>query len=420
MRSSGKCWEKPRPRRAGATVPAKGRERGAILLMLIVTMIVVSILGAGMWYLNTAATDSQMLANNQAKAVWLAQSGIEYATPIVAAAQAAGQTTPITDLNNRTFTLSDGNTFYLRTDNSNVDYTVIESTGIVNPNSKLQAMQKKVVQMVRGIGASAGVANRAIQSHADLVLENDAYVDSYDSRLAPWTFATHRLNGTVATNSVQNDKLQLRGHTDVYGNLVVGPGGNPAAVIKKDSGATYTGTATASTFAAAMMPVNDPGGGTPVTVANGLTLTAGTYRSITDNVDLKSTWVVTISGAVTLIVNNDFKMQDSAQINIQPGGSLTVIAMHNISIRDNAVLNGSGTPAQCNIRAHNDVVLDHWAKVVGIVFAPGRDRHINMQKDTSVFGGIYAYKVSMKDRAAIHYDEALAGTTSSGVPVVSY
>lgn len=396
-----------------------------MLIILIVTMVIVSALGVGMLSLSTSASFSQLLANNQARAYYLAQSGIEYAAPIIIAANNDGQTTPITNLNNRTFTLADGTAFYLRTDNSSALYTTVESTGVVNPSGLWQAKQK----MAFRIQKKASTFSSAATSKEEMVIEDDAYVDSYDSRVAPWSFATHGLDASVRTNMTSSDKLQLKNRAVVYGNLIVGPGGAPATVVKIDPNASYTGTAFAATSAAIVASVaQPPTGGTVITSLRDLkgtsqvTLSAGAYRAA-DDIKLSDSAKLIINGNVILYAQKKFEMINTSEVSITAGGSLTVFVSDDLRLEGKGVQTLSTTPADLTFYGAlkldgsigcSNVSLKKNVNFYGTIYAP--DAAAVISGDSDLFGAVVGKKVQVKDRGSIHYDKALgAGRLDSFV-----
>jgi hypothetical protein len=81
IRTGGLCTERDVPR---------ARQRGSILVGLIITMVVMASLGAGMVYLTSTATFQEILANNHARAQYVAESGGRYANALIRQALATG------------------------------------------------------------------------------------------------------------------------------------------------------------------------------------------------------------------------------------------------------------------------------------------------------------------------------------------
>ena len=65
-------------------MPCQTNENGAVLIMIIVSMVVASIVGVAMVDLSTTATYGQLSATQQDRAYYLAESGGRYAVPLVA------------------------------------------------------------------------------------------------------------------------------------------------------------------------------------------------------------------------------------------------------------------------------------------------------------------------------------------------
>jgi Tfp pilus assembly protein PilX len=61
-------------------IKLRSRQKGSILLGIIITMVIMASLGAGMYYLTTTSTFQELFANNHARAYYAAESGGRYAT----------------------------------------------------------------------------------------------------------------------------------------------------------------------------------------------------------------------------------------------------------------------------------------------------------------------------------------------------
>lgn len=66
------------------------RQKGSILVGIIITMVVMATLGAGMVYLTTTSTYNELFANNHARAYYVAESGGRYAGGLAMQALATG------------------------------------------------------------------------------------------------------------------------------------------------------------------------------------------------------------------------------------------------------------------------------------------------------------------------------------------
>lgn len=100
----------------GETV-ARAREKGSILMGIIITMVVMATLGAGMIYLTTTSTYQELLANNHARAYYAAESGGRYANALIRQALATGSQTVFdaltAEVSNTTYTMANGDQFQI-------------------------------------------------------------------------------------------------------------------------------------------------------------------------------------------------------------------------------------------------------------------------------------------------------------------
>lgn len=87
--------------------PWKPRDKGSILIGLIIAMIVMAFLAAGMVYLTSTSTIQQIFSNNHAQAYYVAESGGRYALAVIRNAFATDKTKLSAINNNQTFLLAD-------------------------------------------------------------------------------------------------------------------------------------------------------------------------------------------------------------------------------------------------------------------------------------------------------------------------
>ena len=110
------------------------KEKGSVLITLIIVMTVTAALGAGMVYFTSSSSLSELFSNQEARAYYIAEGGGRYAFSLLkgnsAYFDAYAQGSPY----NQTFTLSNGDQFNLIVyqDPTNTAKVIIRSTGIVN------------------------------------------------------------------------------------------------------------------------------------------------------------------------------------------------------------------------------------------------------------------------------------------------
>jgi hypothetical protein len=104
-------------------------QKGAILIILIITITVLSVLSVGILSMTTTSTFSELNANNFNKAQYLAEAGIRYA-----------KLNNLPDPTDETYKLPKGDKFHVL-----IAGTTLESTGIVNEDTPLEA-RRKIIQ----------------------------------------------------------------------------------------------------------------------------------------------------------------------------------------------------------------------------------------------------------------------------------
>ena len=133
-------------------------QKGSILIGLIITMVVMSLLGAGMVYLTSTSTFQEVFANNHARAYYVAESGGRYALSVIRDAYATDKTKLNAINNNQTFTLaSNGGQFQITNflqDGLDPETITFDSIGTVN-SGFLQA-RRQLTYRVQTANQSGG------------------------------------------------------------------------------------------------------------------------------------------------------------------------------------------------------------------------------------------------------------------------
>ncbi|MCL4416020.1 MAG: hypothetical protein M1365_04890, partial [Actinobacteria bacterium] len=197
----------------------ENRQAGAAIIVIIVSMTIVAIMGAAIMSLTSSSTFSELFINQRHKAYYLAQAGRNYATLTILNAYNSADIAVITALNNQTFTLADGNKFYLTTKKESSGITTVESTGIVNPGTATETKQK-IGFTVRDPTVINGAA-----SVGTFTLNSDSFIDGYDSTVRPYNATLDRpLNlAIIQTNSTANSAVTLN-RGIIYGKAYCGEG----------------------------------------------------------------------------------------------------------------------------------------------------------------------------------------------------
>jgi hypothetical protein len=386
-------------------------ERGALLIGLIITITIIALAGAAIVSLTTISTFGEIFASLHSRAYYLAESGGRYAIPIIKADPAQAET----DLDGRTFAFDNGDRFSLSIDNTTPGITILESEGISQAADWLETRAKIKYRIPR----SFIFPYAAFSNTGRLTVNNSAYVDSYDSSIAPWSSRGAIRNGHVGTNRTGSNSVRLLSTSAVYGNATVGVGGNPATNISVAWTATLTGTRGALLTAVDMTPMAMPtGGGTPVnlnlTGNSTYTYTDGSYRL--NQMNIRNNAVLNISGNVALYVENSIRIRNSGRIDIQAGGSLTIYAARDMIVQTSARVNETQNPGSLVIfgtSTFNSLTVRDNAVMHAAIYAPAATARL---EDFVIFyGSVMANTINIINSAALHYDEALGRSGGAGV-----
>lgn len=230
-------------------------------------------------------------------------------------------------------------------------------------------------------------------------------VDSYDSSKGPYN-GEHGPNGSVGTNSIFKGAITLTGMAKIYGDVLVGSGGDPSKVITTNGGAAVYGVKDALISVRDMTPLSDPGGGAATSFTKGTVLTSGTYR--VSAVRLSGNGAAKIDGHVTLFVNGNFSVSGDSEIAIAPAASLTLYVSGNISISGRGIVNKSFNPHALKIYGTSICTSASYSgngNLYGIMYAP--NANIIISGNSSIYGSVIGKSVMMSGNATVHYDESL-------------
>ena len=232
-----------------------------------------------------------------------------------------------------------------------------------------------------------------------------AYTDSYDSSVAPWAGEGNMQNGDVGTNSIDNGDLDV-GNGSIYGDAIVGAGGDPDTVIDSGPHGIITGSETVLSEPFPMPSVTDPGHETSVGILSSTQTISVDTRVDSINIASKST--ITINGDVVLYVDGDIHISGKAKIDIPVGSSLMIYASGTIHMAGQGIVNGNAKPENLIIYGTDDCSDVHFsgqADFYGAIYAPEADVDFSGQAD--IFGSIIGDTVDISGQGNIHYDENL-------------
>lgn len=365
---------KKKPGRLQKEMPHHLNQRGAVLIGLIITVTIITGIGAAIMSLTTGSTLMEASANLQDRAYYLSESGGRYALPLVTQDIESGVTININQLHNQIFTVNSGGSstgqFKIEVDDSNSSYTEVHSTGMLNAGTSFGAEVRISYRMTKTITSPF---DHAIFGGEKVTLNNQSEV-----------------HGDVGTNGVEGS-IELLGQSEVFGNQYTDVG---------------------KTFPSLSLPPGDYSQDFEMT-DNTMTLNTGYYHYKTVFIDNFS--VLNISGNVVFYVEGDFTMKNTSQIVILADSSLTVYVGGAIFITNNAKINDGGDAEDFIIYGTSScisVVINAVSVVVGAICAS--EAHISIDDRVEITGAVVGNEVDITNQAVVTYDQDLAPGQNAG------
>lgn len=168
----------------------------------------------------------------------------------------------------------------------------------------------------------------------------------------------------VSTNSTLAEKIKLKDSSVITGDIYVGPRGIPASVIKYEGG-TLSGSENALLHSVdileADLPIMPAHTGSQI-FSNGINTITTDQHWI--KLEIKGTAVVEIDGDINIMVDNDFVLKDTAQIQMKGSSTLNLYLMgNNVKFESSSLLNSlKAKPDRVNIFVTG---VDNTVEIVG-------------------------------------------------------
>jgi Tfp pilus assembly protein PilX len=242
--------------------------------------------------------------------------------------------------------------------------------------------------------------------------------DSYDSSQGTYAATVQTTGGDIGTNG----SLNLSGSSTINGNAylvnVVTSGSCPVKTFNDGSSNGVTGAAIAMgsprTFSTPVYTNPSPALTTNTGYSSAVSLSPGNYNN------------VSVSGGNTLTLSpgtynfNSLKLSGGSILTISPAGKVVIqIAgagspSKALDFSGGSVSNSGGSPADVQIvyAGSQDIVLSGGSNSSGVVYAPNAD--ITMSGSAPWFGAIVGRTYDSSGGSAVHYDRSLANSLVSG------
>ncbi len=260
-----------------------------------------------------------------------------------------------------------------------------------------------------------------VASNNTVELKNNARIDSYDSAAGEYGGGNVTAEATVATNHTGNNRIKLANNSQIHGSVYTGVGSNPTNVVNVGNNATLTGTKTALSAAMPVpssitWPVGMPANEGDYSINNTQTFNSDRHF---DKLELKNNGKLYISGHVRILCEEEFTVDNNAEVILNPGATLMVYVNDKVEFKNNAKVNNDSTRAgdfRLLILDNKKLTIDNNAKVAARVETEGE---VELKNNGELFGSMTAHGVvTLDNNAKIHVDTDLPSVTGIKPPLV--
>lgn len=256
-------------------------------------------------------------------------------------------------------------------------------------------------------------------AQSEIKMKGNARIDAFNATTGTYSPTTNSSTAaTIATNATGSQKVKLENSATIVGNVAVGVGGSTSTVINTSGSASISGTRSVLSEAQAIPSV--PAFSPPATLGSftspnsgSSTLTAGTYRH--SSYSLKNSFIINISGAVTIYCDGKFSIDNSAQMRLNTGATLTVYA-NEFEFKNDSRFNATSpaTPSRVTLYtlSNKEIKIDNSAQVSADVLGPSNT--LKVKNDGRFFGRFQGDKIELENSARFTQDLSLTGGSGAG------
>ncbi len=341
-------------------------QRGSVLLVLIITMVVLAALTAAILPTRFTSEMGQISASGAMKAYYLAEAGGRYTIPRLQALSSGAHS----------FKFSDGSPFF---EIEKISNTLFTSTGVVAEGGIVEAR----------VAISYRLGSRfdyALFGGDGVTTGSSVVIDSYSSSAEP----TDGEHGDVGTNADNLDGMtagtEVHGELEVLADRDMTPEALPSGYESWEDKTAELG-------------IGNMPNGTPVD------LPEGDYR--TDSIAITNGSTITIKGAVRIYVAGTTEAKSNATLNISAGASLTIYAGGDLNLSDYFLVTPDQIPAHFLIYGLAGCQDIEWGDACGAIYAPAAD--ILVINNAVAYGALIGKTVTLQNDVEVHYDEDLQG-----------
>lgn len=283
------------------------------------------------------------------------------------------------------------------------DTVIIRSTGTFDKG--MTVIEIEVVPSTINPFSSAMLGKTLVE------IKNSFATDSYNSDSGTYAMTVQNIGGDVGSNG----DIVIKNNGYVGGNVSTSLDGG----LSINNGATVTGDTTSS---APYFDIPDiPSSTYDLARATNDNL-SGISGSFTYN---SSDYSFVTSSEVTFTTGTyyfeSFELKNKSSLVIPPGDEVTIYVNGDVIIKNSAPVNADGTPDDLMIYSTGDIELKNSSDFTGVIYAPNAD--VDLKNSADYYGALVANNIINHNSADFHYDRDLANLewqSNNGVEMVSW
>lgn len=385
-----------------ACQPGHGRSprRGAAMGLVVILMLVISVTGLTTLQIGQAARVRSLDNSDDIAARYAADAGIARALYLMNQSLAAGAwgSESIPALTAEPLPGSDAVYSVTITGSIASDYTL---TSVGRAGSRTRTVR------VTARLSNPFALNYAVLSRSAISLNSKSTVAGFHSG-SP---SLKGLRGNIGTLSDKHGSIDIKNNAEVYGDVYVGPDGDPDKIIAVKDRSDVKGE-----FFTLPLPPPLPSVSAPsltprgnLSISNNDTVTLNSHQGQYGKIDIGNGGTLKIEGDSVLVVTGDIDLKNSAEVQIADGGSLTLYLAGDFDGKNSAGINNqSAVPSGFKLYgtgSKQTIDLKNSTDFYGVIFAPNAD--LTLHNDGSAYGSVIVNNFEMKNDGDIFYDKAL-------------
>ena len=376
--------------------------KGVVLLLTFIIMATLIVIVAVFLYMTSTEIRNAGYELADAQALWIADGGIQQAIYKVKS-DAVYRTNPTTLSGN----LGAGS----------YSATVTKNGSVYNVTSKgtVGASKRKISCVVQQTGSPFTYAGFGSSS---ITMSGAAIIDSYNSSIG-----RYGVNGNQgqAGNVGSNGNLSMGGSAYINGNVSLGTGSSFTDPHHTYESGTVTNT-NSTTLQAVTVPSSLTGLVSSGAIApNNQNVNIGTGNYKYSNIALNGVDTLTINATTGPV--NIYLTGNSASISVSNSGQIIIPATNtypvtfyidgSASVSGAGLINNTYLPANVQLYAtgSSPITISNSGSFYGAAYAPSAS--VTISGAAAVYGSVISSSLTLSNSGMIHYDQALATTTTS-------